>query len=74
MIVHDPRGAEKRMLHLADGPGKEALKGFLSALSAEDRGRAKVVAVDMHEPTSRPSPRDQCPVATEAPSRRGPAS
>ncbi len=49
-IVHDPRGVEKRVLHVADGRGKDALKGFLSGFSEEDRGRVKVVAMDMHEP------------------------
>jgi len=32
-IVHDPREAKKRVLHVADGRGKDALKGFLSALA-----------------------------------------
>ncbi len=49
-IVHDPRGADKRVLHVADGRGKDALKGFLSGFSEEDRERVKVVAMDMHEP------------------------
>lgn len=49
-IVHDPRAAEKRVLHVADGRGKEALKGFLSGFPAEERARVKVVAMDMHEP------------------------
>jgi transposase len=49
-IVHDPRGPKKRVLHVADGRGKEALKGFLSGFSAEERERVRVVAMDMHEP------------------------
>ena len=49
-IVHDPRGAGKRVLHVADGRGKEALKGFLGSFSAEERERVKVVSMDMHEP------------------------
>lgn len=49
-IVHDPRGPEKRVLHVADGRGKDALKGFLSGFSLEERERVKVVAMDMHEP------------------------
>ena len=49
-IVHDPRGPKKRVLHVADGRGKESLKGFLGGFSAEARERVKVVAMDMHEP------------------------
>lgn len=49
-IVHDPRSADKRVLHVSDGHGKEALKGFLSGFSTEARGRVEVVAMDMHKP------------------------
>lgn len=49
-VVHDPRSPGKRVLHVADGRGKETLKGFLGGFSVEDRSRVKVVAMDMHEP------------------------
>lgn len=43
-------GLTKRVLHVADGLGKEAQAGFLSRFPLEQRARVSVVAMDMHEP------------------------
>ncbi|WP_096326274.1 ISL3 family transposase [Nannocystis exedens] len=49
-IVHDPKSASKRVIHVADGRGKGALKGFLSGFSRPERAAVSVVVMDMHEP------------------------
>ena len=49
-LVHDPRSPKKTVLHVADGRGKEALKGFLMGFSVEARGQVKLISMDMHEP------------------------
>lgn len=49
-VIHDPRSPDKRVLHVADGRGKEALAGFLSSFPLEQRARVSVVSMDMHEP------------------------
>lgn len=49
-IVHDPRAEKKRVLYVADGRGKDALEGFLSAFSDEERAAVSTVVMDMHAP------------------------
>ncbi|MEZ4450654.1 MAG: ISL3 family transposase [Nannocystaceae bacterium] len=49
-VVHDPSGPIKRVLHVADGRGKEALAGFLKAFSLTERAAVEVVVMDMHAP------------------------
>lgn len=49
-VVHDPSAPNKRVLHVADGRGKEALGGFLGGFRKEEREAVEVVVMDMHEP------------------------
>lgn len=41
---------ESRVLHVADGRGKDALDGFFEGLSADRLNAIEVVAMDMHQP------------------------